>query len=68
MTLLERHLADREYVAGPSLTMGDVPIGATVHRWFAMDIERPALPNLAAYYERLGERPSYKETVMLPVT
>jgi glutathione S-transferase len=31
-----------------------------------MAIERPALPNLEAWYARLTERPAYRAHVMLP--
>jgi glutathione S-transferase len=66
-TILDRWLADRDYVAGASLTMGDVPIGAYAYRWFSMPVSRPLLPHLQAWYERLIARPAYRETVMLPL-
>lgn len=68
MRILDAHLADREYVAGAELTMGDIPLGVTVYRWLALDIERPSLPNVEAWYERLGERKAYGEIVMQPLT
>ncbi len=68
MRILDSHLAAREHVAGSEFTMGDIPLGVTLHRWFALDIERPALPNVETYYERLGERPAYRANVMLPLT
>jgi glutathione S-transferase len=64
---LERALEKRAFVAGDSLTMGDIPIGCMVHRWFALPIERPALPALAAWYERLKQRPGYRY-VTIPMT
>jgi glutathione S-transferase len=49
------------YITGPSFTLADVPIGLTVNRWFAAPIamERPNLPALADYYERLSQRPGF---------
>ena len=68
MTLLDAHLADRQYVTGAGFTMGDIPVGTSIQRWFSMDIERENLPNLAAYYQRLQARPAYAKHANLPLT
>ena len=68
MTLLDAHLANRHYVTGADFTMGDIPLGVSVHRWFKMDIEREHLPNLTAYYKRLQTRPAYAMYADLPLT
>ena len=68
LAILDAHLADRDYVTGPSLTMADIPLGVTAHRWFNLDIERPPMPNLEAWYERLCARAPYRENVMLPLS
>jgi glutathione S-transferase len=64
--MLDAHLAGRDYVTGPSLTMADIPLGVTAYRWFTLDIERPPMPNLEAWYERLCARAPYGATVMSP--
>ena len=63
---LNGHLATTPYVAGSELSMGDIPLGPLVYRYFAMDIERPDLPNLKAWYQRLTEREAYQRHVMIP--
>ena len=63
--VLEKHLEANEYVAGPSLTMGDIALGSLVYRLFELDIERPDLPALRAWHERLADRPAYERTVMV---
>ena len=45
--------------------MGDVALGPLVYRWFELDIDRPDLPSLQAWYGRLAERPAYQKTVMV---
>lgn len=66
LQIVERHLADNVYLAGDSLTMGDLPLGAVIYRYFNLDIERPHLPNIEAWYARLCERPAYREHAMVP--
>ena len=59
--LLDRHLAaNGPYAAGPHFTAADIPLGLVVNRWFMLaEIERPHYAAIAAYYERLSERPAY---------
>ena len=68
LTILDTHLAGRDYVAGPAFTMADIPLGATAYRWFGLDIERPPMPDLEAWYERLCARAPYRANVMLPLS
>ena len=65
IAVLDAHLEDNDYVAGSSFTMGDVALGSLVYRWLELDIDRPDLPALRAWYERLASRPAYQKTVMV---
>ena len=61
MAILERQLAlSGDFVAGPAFTLADIVLGLSVNRWFMTPIERPALPRIAAYYDRLAERPGFR--------
>jgi glutathione S-transferase len=61
---LEEHLRTTgPFVTGTTFTIGDIPIGLVVNRWFALNFERPSYPAVAGYYERLSERPAYREHV-----
>lgn len=62
--VLDALLAGQEWLAGDAFSMGDIPAGAMLWRWYTMDIERPDLPNLARWYARLSARPAYKAAVM----
>ena len=66
--VLEQSLEGRDYVGGKPFTMGDIPLGTFVYRWNALDVRRPSLPRVAAYYGRLQQRPAYKKHVMLPLS
>ena len=64
--LLDVHLAGRAFLAGDAFTMGDVPAGTSLYRYFEMGIEAPALPHVRRWYARLCERPAYRENMMQP--
>ena len=62
-TILDSRLAAQPFVAGATLTMGDIALGNAVHRWFRLPVERPALPHLAGWYARLRDRPAYRQHI-----
>jgi glutathione S-transferase len=66
-TILDAALEGKLYVAG-QFSMGDIPIGAEVQRWMRLPMERPKLPNLEAWFERLCARPAYKRIVDIPLS
>jgi glutathione S-transferase len=65
--ILDAALANRMYVAG-AFSMGDIPIGCEVQRWIRLPMERPRLPNLEAWFERLCARPAFKKNVDIPLS
>lgn len=67
MGILDAHLAQSDYVAGPAFTVGDIPLGIAAWRWFEMPIEREDYPHLRRWFERLAERPPYQTHVMQPL-
>jgi glutathione S-transferase len=48
------------------MSLADIPIGTHLYRYFELDLERPSLPKVEAYYDRLRTRPAYREHVMIP--
>ena len=66
--VLEQGLEGRDHVAGRNFTMGDIPLGTFVYRWRALEVKRPKLPKVEAYYERLQQRAPYRKHVMLPLS
>ena len=63
--LLDQHLAVQPFLAGDRLTMADIPAGTSLYRYFELDIERPAVPHVSTWYERLRERAPYRQHVMV---
>jgi glutathione S-transferase len=66
MQQLDLALADRPFLGGDRLGLADIPAGTNLFRYYGVDIERPSVPNVEAWYRRLQERPAYREHVMLP--
>jgi glutathione S-transferase len=68
MTILDRALAGRAYVAGDAFTMGDIPVGCAVHRWLNLPLERPQLANLGRWYASIAARPAAKKLLVSPIS
>ncbi|QGZ32701.1 glutathione S-transferase [Stutzerimonas stutzeri] len=66
--IADRALAEQPYLSGESFGMGDIPLGCFAYAWFEMPIERPDLPHLRDWYERLQQRPAYQTAVVTPLT
>ena len=49
------------YICGPQFSLADVAIGLSIHRWRSLPAERPHLINVERYYDRLCERPGFRQ-------
>ncbi len=65
--LIDSELKNSDFLLGDSPTIADIPVGCAVNRWFTLDIDRPPLPSLKAWHDRLKDRPAYQEHVMMPL-
>ena len=68
LAILDRQLEGRSFVGGEGLTVADIALGIFAYRWFSLPIDRAAMPALAAWYARLGERAGFREHVMIGVS
>lgn len=57
--LLDQQLARHDFIAGADLSLADITAAPSVHRWFLLDGDRPALPHLEGYARRLAGFPGY---------
>ncbi len=61
MGILDAQLAETGvFAAGADFTVADIGLGLATHRWFATPIAHADLANVAAYYDRLSERPGFR--------
>ncbi|MET0680941.1 MAG: glutathione binding-like protein, partial [Burkholderiales bacterium] len=69
MKIADDTLAAQPYLSGREFSMGDIPFGCFVNRWYRLPIERPEHAHLVRYHERLKTRPAYREHVTaIPLT
>lgn len=66
--IADRHLAERAYVAGDEFSVGDIAVGAAVHRWLNLPIEKQARPHLEHWYSGIRVRPAAAKALQLPLT
>ena len=66
--LVSAELSRHPYIAGDALTLADFPWGPHLHRWMTMRFDRPEIAHLRAWYERLLERPAFRNHLAGPVS
>ncbi|MDA9975401.1 glutathione S-transferase family protein [Alphaproteobacteria bacterium] len=67
--IMDDALSARPFLAGNSFTMADIPVAIQVYRWNALVEDRPSLPNLEAWYDRLCQREPFKTYILdIPLT
>ena len=65
LAIAEAELASHAFLAGEAFTLADIQLGHILYRYYDLPIARPDLPALRRYYDRLAERPTYREHVMV---
>jgi glutathione S-transferase len=63
--VLDTQLSDRPFILGDALTMADIAVGSQMFRYFTLDVARPDLPHVEAWYRRLAARRAYQDHVMV---
>lgn len=63
--MLDARLAESPYLGGDRLAFGDVIVGTQLYRYFTLPFAHVETPHLRAYYDRLTERPAYREHAMV---
>ncbi|MEM1046610.1 MAG: glutathione S-transferase family protein [Pseudomonadota bacterium] len=63
--LLDTVLADRPFMSGSAFGLADIVVGSNLYRYYTLDIDRPAVPNVEAWRDRIESRPAYRDHVMV---
>lgn len=65
LEIAEDRLGNYQFLSGEKFSLADIQFGHVLYRYYDIQINRSALPNLRKYYEKLTARPSYREHVMV---
>lgn len=68
MALADDALRKSPWLSGDAFGFGDIPLGCVAYAWFSLAIDRPNLPSLENWYDRLSHRPAYRKAVMTALT
>jgi glutathione S-transferase len=68
MAILDRHLAQRAFMAGEHFSMADIPLACEVHRWFGLPQPRQSRPNLERWYAGIRARQASKGVLDLALS
>ena len=68
VAILEGALARHQFVAGDSLTIGDISLGPAIHRWLNLPLDRERRPHVERWYGELWQRRSAQRALPLPVS
>ncbi len=67
--IVDGHLQGRFHMEGDRFTIADIVLGAFAKRWFGVEgIDRPPMPSLARWYQRLTQRVAFKKHIDLPLS
>src|SRR5579871_4287489 len=57
--IVEDELKGQPYLGGDALSLAEIVLGTQIYRWFNFPLERPNLPNLRGWYDRMREHPGF---------
>jgi glutathione S-transferase len=63
MVILDKQLGKTEYVAGPTFSYGDIPVGVMAYRYMQLVPQRPSTPNLDRWYAAISARKAFHDHV-----
>lgn len=64
--LLDQVLSGQPFLGGESLTLADIPVGTHLYQYFSLDLPRPSIRHVEAWYQRLRKREAYRQHVTIP--
>ncbi len=65
LAILDAQLEGKAFLLGDTFSFADVLVGTYMFRYFNLGIERPRLPNVQSWYQRLTARSAYQTHVMI---
>jgi len=66
ISILNKHLKNRKYLAGSLFTIADIAVGTSFFRYYNMGVTVEEFENVNIWYQHLFNRDSYQKTIALP--
>ena len=66
LAIMDQRLSAAPYLGGAEFSFADIVAGVAMYRWSTMAIDRPVLPAVAAWHERLDTRRAFRKAVNVP--
>ncbi|MEZ5666551.1 MAG: glutathione S-transferase family protein [Alphaproteobacteria bacterium] len=63
LSMMDRELAGKQWLAGDAMTIADICLAPIVHRCLGFPIALPELANVRAWHARLAARPAFQKVV-----
>lgn len=67
LDLLDAHLAHNAWIAGPRLTVADIPVACEIHRWRGLPLDQRVRPHLDRWYNGMCALPAARGVLDLPL-
>ena len=61
--LLEERLTHAPFLGGEQFSYADIVAGVAMYRWTTMAVDRPHLPHVERWHERLNDRAAFRKAV-----
>ncbi|WP_338658749.1 glutathione S-transferase [Yersinia intermedia] len=63
MAIADQALEKQAYLSGDKFGIGDIPLGCLAYAWFNLSIERPPLPNVERWYQRVSQHAAFQKVI-----
>lgn len=64
-SIADAQLAKTPWLSGADFGLADIALGPMTYVWMELPLERPSMPALEAWYERLQARPAWAKVVAI---
>ncbi|RFB80818.1 glutathione S-transferase family protein [Methylovirgula sp. 4M-Z18] len=68
ISILDAHLQRQKWLVGNAFSMAEIAVGAAVHRWLNMPVERKRRPYVVEWYHTVMQHLGARKILALPVT
>jgi len=68
MSILDVHLGRHKWLVGHAFSMAEIAVGAAIHRWLNIPVQRKSRPHIAEWYKTVMQHLGARKILALPIT